>query len=166
MAEMVEANMNRKSQTENKPIQTNLAKRKVADLQGIVEFLRQENMLVRTKSPVDIKHEMAGIANNYEGGKAVFFENINESEVPLLTGLYWNRKLLAKILDVTEKKLPFLTAQAIEQWSKHPVDPVVVDQGPANEVVVEDKEDLLRDIPIPTHGLKDGGPYLDSSVLI
>lgn len=145
---------------------SDLAKRNVADLQGIIDLLKKKDMLVRVKSPVDIKHEMAGIAKKFDGGKAVLFEKLQNSDVPMLTGLYWNRKVLAEIFNVNEKDLPFLTADAIKKWSNNPIDPIVVDQGPANEVIIENNDDLLRDIPIPTHALQDGGPYLDACVIL
>jgi 2,5-furandicarboxylate decarboxylase 1 len=146
--------------------QSDLAKRNVADLQGVVDLLKKKDMLVRVKSEVDMKHEMAGIATKFDGGKAVLFEKLRDSDVPLVTGLYWNRKVIAEIFNVEERQLPFLTADAIQKWSEKPVDPIVVEKGPANEIIVETKDDLLNDIPIPTHGLQDGGPYLDSCVLI
>ncbi|PDY49535.1 UbiD family decarboxylase [Bacillus toyonensis] len=143
-----------------------LAKRNLADLQGVIDFLEKEDMLVRVKSSVDKKHEVAGIAKLYDGGKPVLFENLQDSDTPLFTGLYWSRKVLAKIFNVNEKDLPELISKAIEKWRETPLNPIVVDNGPANEVIVQNKNDLLADIPIPTHGLKDGGPYLTSSVLI
>lgn len=148
------------------PSNFNLAKRNLADLQGIIDFLKQENMLVRVKSSVDKKHEVAGIAKHYDGGKPILFENLYKSNIPLFTGLYWSRKVLAKIFNVNKKDLPELISEAIEEWRKNPLEPRVVNSGPANEVIVQNENDLLADIPIPTHGLKDGGPYLTSSVLI
>jgi 2,5-furandicarboxylate decarboxylase 1 len=73
---------------------------------------------------------------------------------------------LAKIFGVPEKQLPFYLADAVAKWRQNPVDPVVVEEGPANEVKIKKKGDMLKDIPIPTLALKDGGPYLDSCVVI
>ncbi|MFD1707859.1 UbiD family decarboxylase [Siminovitchia sediminis] len=151
---------------ESKVYTSNLAERNVSDLQGMIELLRDKKLLTRVKSPVDMKYEMAGIASKFDGGNAVLFENIQGSDARIFTGLYWNRKVLAEIFDVDEKELPFLTARAINNWRKNPVDPVVVDSGPANEVIMKDEKDLLKGIPVPTHGLQDGGPYLDSSVIL
>ncbi|KRF67248.1 hypothetical protein ASG99_16625 [Bacillus sp. Soil768D1] len=166
MTKIVEKDMEVSDKKKNLSYSSDLAKRNVADLQGIVELLKKKDMLVRVKSPVDIKYEMAGIATRFDGGKAVLFEKLQDSDVPLVTGLYWNREILAEIFNVNEKELPFLTADAIEKWSKNPIDPIVVEKGPANEIIIETKDDLLKDIPIPSHGLQDGGPYLDSCVLI
>ncbi|MEK4025030.1 UbiD family decarboxylase [Sporosarcina sp. FSL W7-1283] len=166
MTKTVEENVELAGKITTPTYNSNLAKRNVADLQGVVQLLKEKKMLVRVKSPVDIKHEMAGIATRFDGGKAVLFEKLKNTDVSLLTGLYWNREVLAEIFNVKEKDLPFLTADSIEKWSKNPIEPIVVENGPANEVIIKNKENLLKDIPIPTHGLQDGGPYLDSCVLI
>ncbi|MPM82265.1 Phenolic acid decarboxylase subunit C [bioreactor metagenome] len=49
-------------------------------------------------------------------------------------------------------------------WQKDPVAPIVVEQGPATEVVMTTPD--LRSLPIPLHALGDGGPYLDCSAVI
>ncbi|VEF46764.1 3-octaprenyl-4-hydroxybenzoate carboxy-lyase [Bacillus freudenreichii] len=150
----------------NKVYTSNLAKRKVSDLQGIIQLLKEKDLLTRVKTPVDLEYEMAGIATKFEGEKAILFEKIRQYEDSIFTGLYWNRKVLAAIFDVPEKELPFLTARAIDNWRKNPISPIVIKSGPANEVSIKDDHDMLKDIPIPTHGLQDGGPYLDSSVIL
>ena len=145
----------------------NLAARRLADLQGIVEFLKDNELLAAVKSEVSLKHEMAGVASRFDGGRAVLFEALSHaSSAPLFTGLYWNRSLLAAIFDTEEENLPFFMADSVANWQKNPVDPIVVEEGPANEVVLDANEDMLKDIPIPTLALKDGGPYLDACVLI
>ncbi|MCM3568662.1 UbiD family decarboxylase [Neobacillus mesonae] len=145
----------------------NLAARNLADLQGILKFLREENLLTTVKSIVNVKHEMAGVASRFDGGKAVLFESLShKSKAPLFTGLYWNRAVLAAIFNTEEKNLPFFMADSVANWQKGPVNPIVVESGPANEVILDKNEDMLKQIPIPTLALKDGGPYLDSCVLI
>jgi 2,5-furandicarboxylate decarboxylase 1 len=144
----------------------NLAKRNLADLQGMIEYLQHNEKLTTIHSGVNTDYELAGIASKFEGKNPVLFNKLKNYNNSIFTGLYWNREILAAIFDVTVKELPFLTAKAVDNWLKNPIDPIVVAQGPANEVVKRNEKDLLKDIPIPIHGLKDGGPYLDSSVLI
>lgn len=147
--------------------QANLAARNLADLQGVVQFLKEKGLLATIKSEVDLKHEMAGVASQFDGGKAVLFESLaHESDAPLFAGLYWNRALLAEIFNTEEKNLPFFMADSVSNWQTNPVEPIVVEKGPANEVVLDKNVDMLKQIPIPTLALKDGGPYLDSCVLI
>lgn len=144
----------------------NLAKRNVADLQGVIKHLQKNNLLTEVESVVDIGYEMAGIAYRFDGQNPLLFNKLKDYNNSIFTGLYWNRKVLASIFEVSVLDLPFLTAEAINNWIEKPLEPIVVEKGPANEVVKTEGDDLLSEIPIPIHGLQDGGPYLDSSVII
>ncbi|MEJ8566413.1 UbiD family decarboxylase [Elongatibacter sediminis] len=141
-----------------------LAARGLTDMQRYIEFLEAGNHLVRVRSEIDQDFELAGIARRFEGEKAVLFENIKGQDYPVLIGLYWNRPMVAKIFGTTSERLPFVLSDEIAAWREAPVDPVICDSGPANEVIETDP-DLYR-LPIPHHALGDGGRYLTSSVVI
>ncbi len=141
-----------------------LAKRGLTDLQSYIAFLEAENHLVRVRSEVDQDFELAGIASRFEGDKAVLFERVKGHPFPVLIGLYWNRPMVARLFGTTSERLPFVLSDEIAAWRKAPVEPVVVDSGPANEVIETDPD--LDRLPIPHHALGDGGRYLTSSVVI
>lgn len=141
-----------------------LAKRGLDELQAYVKFLEDNNSLVRVKSSVSQDHVLAGIAKKFEGDKAVLFENVEGQDYPVFVGLYWNRPMVAKMFGTTSEELPFVLSKEIGAWRANPVDPVVIDSGPSNEVI-EDRIDLAR-LPIPHHAEKDGGRYLTSSVAL
>ena len=141
-----------------------LAKRGLGELQACVQFLDEHDHLIRVHSPVDQDHELAGIAKKFEGGKAVLFENVKGQEFPVLVGLYWNRPMIAKLFGTTSEELPFALSEEIGAWRKSQLAPMVVESGPANEVV-ETEIDLYK-LPIPHHAEKDGGRYFTSSVAV
>lgn len=141
-----------------------LAQRNLSDLQGVVDFLAKNNDLIRVRNPVDLKHELVGIAKRFEGQKPVLFEKVKGQKAPVLIGLLWNREILARIFGTTFENLSYALAGAVTAWQRSPIEPVVVSAGPANEVV-EKEVDLTR-FPIPWHALKDGGMYIDSGVFI
>lgn len=145
--------------------QGDLARRGLRDLQGIVDFLARSGDLVRVKTPVDARHELAGVAARFNGGKVVLFERVRERAFPVLTGLYWNRDVLARVFGVPVRELSFFFADVVAEWQREPVHPVVVDRAPCQEVAVE-KFDLRTDLPIPTSGLLEGGPYITSAVVV
>jgi len=140
------------------------AARGLIDLQAYVAWLEQHGQLVRIKSEVDPICVLAGIAKKFEGGKVLLFEKVKGREYPLLIGLYWNRDLMARFFDTTSERLPFVLRDEIRAWQAKPMEPVVLDQGPANEVIETDPD--LGKLPIPKHAQGDGGPYLTSSVVI
>ncbi|HJP38298.1 MAG: UbiD family decarboxylase [Gammaproteobacteria bacterium] len=141
-----------------------LVKRGLNELQAYVRFFEDNSKLVRVKSRVSQDHILSGIAKKFEGEKAVLFENVEGQDYPVFVGLYWNRPMVAKMFGTTSEELPFVLSKEIGAWRADPVDPVIVQSGPANEVI-EEQIDLAR-LPIPRHAKQDGGRYLTSSVAL
>lgn len=136
------------------------------DLGACIAFLEASGNLLRVRTEVDPKHELAGVARRLEGGKPVLFERVRGSAYPVFTGLLWNRDVVGSLFGLPTARVPFAIADAIGAWRARPeaYPSRMRDSAPANEVV-EDKVDLAR-LPIPVHALKDGGRYLDSSVVV
>ena len=141
-----------------------LAKRGLTDMQAYVDYLDKQNHLLRVKSPVDAVLELAGIAKKFEGEKALLFENIKGSDYPVLIGLYWNRPMVASLYGTTSERLPFVLSDEIGAWRGKQMEPLIVDSGPANEVVEADPD--VTELPIPHHSEGDGGRYITSAVVI
>ncbi len=137
----------------------------IHDLALIVDHLDARGRLIRVHSEVDPKHDLAGLAAEYEGGpRAVLFERVKGYDAPVFTDLYWSRDLLADLMGKPERDLPTYVSGCIKNWQQRPLDPVVVERGPVLEVT-ENHVDLSR-LPIPVHAEKDGGPYFDAAVVI
>lgn len=136
----------------------------LTDLGVCIERLAANGDLVRVRSEVDPVHELAGVAYRFEGKEVVLCEKVKGYDFPVLVGLYWNRAALARLFECPTDKLPFVIADAVAGWQARPIEPEVGDRGPANEVVEPEVD--LRKLPIPTHALGDGGPYIDSAIVI
>ena len=142
------------------------AAKRLVDMGACIEFLDASGHLARVKSEVDPRHELAGIARRLEGTKCVLFERVKGSVYPVLAGLLWNREIVGALFGVPKEQVPFLIAGAIGPWQKdkQALPARVLQRAPANEVV-ESGVDLAA-LPIPVHALKDGGPYIDCSVVL
>jgi len=142
-----------------------IAKRLI-DLSECVKFLEENNNLLRIKSEVEAVHELGGIAKKLEGGKPVLFENVKGSAFPVLIGLLWNRDIVGSIFNAPKEEVSLLIAEAIGLWQKNKeaLPSPIIEKGPANEIIETDVD--LYKLPIPLHAKKDGGRYLDSSVVI
>jgi 2,5-furandicarboxylate decarboxylase 1 len=134
------------------------------DLQSLVAVLDENGDLHRVSRAVDPHLELAGYAARLEGGSVVLFEKLKGFPYQAIIGLLWNREVLGRVFDLPPKELPFHIADCIAAWRQSPIDPIVVDQGPANNVV-EKAVDLYK-LPVPKHALGDGGQYLDCSAVI
>jgi 2,5-furandicarboxylate decarboxylase 1 len=140
--------------------------KRLVDIGACIEFLDKSGQLLRVKSEVDPKFELAGVAQRLEGGKCVLFENVLGSDTPVLTGLLWNRDIVASLFGLPTEEVPFAIAGAIASWQKdrEALPGRLLKRAPANEVI-EESVDLSR-LPAPVHALKDGGRYLDSSLVM
>lgn len=139
---------------------------RLADLNACIEYLDRRGALARVKTEVDPIFELAGIARRLEGTRCVLFEKVKGSAFPVVCGLFWNRATLADVFGLPVTQLPFAIADAVGAWKKNPgaFPPRILERGPANEVI-EPEPDLYR-LPIPQHAVKDGGRYLDASLVV
>lgn len=138
----------------------------LTDLGACINALKAAGNLIRVRSEVDPRFELAGIARKLEGTRPVIFERVKGHAYPVFTGLLWNRAVVASLFGVAKEKVPFRIAGAVGKWQKNKsgLPSRVLETAPANEVV-EDEIDLSI-LPLPVHALKDGGPYLDSSLVV
>lgn len=134
------------------------------DLNQCIELLAANDRLVRVKSQVDLVHELAGVAAQFEGDKVVLFENIKGYETPLAMGLFWNRENLAKIYGCETHELPYKVQKAVQAAATMEQGIEMVEDAPVQEVVSLEPD--LSEIPIPVLALEDGGAYLANSVVI
>jgi 2,5-furandicarboxylate decarboxylase 1 len=142
------------------------ATRRFAELNACIAFLERSHRLARVRSEVDPRHELGGIARRFEGGKCVLFERVKGSDYPVFTGLLWNRDTVGALFGLPATRVPFRIAEAIVPWKKNraSVTGRLLRRGAANEVI-EPQPDLGC-LPIPVHALRDGGRYLDASVVL
>lgn len=140
--------------------------RRLVDLGACIDFLDSSGQLARVKTEVDSRFELAAVAKRFEGGKCVLFERVKDSAYPVLTGLLWNRDIVGALFGMPKEQVPFAIAKAVAAWQKNPdaLPGRLLKRGPCNEVI-ENTCDLSR-LPIPLHALKDGGAFLDSSIVI
>ena len=138
------------------------------DLQACVEILEQDGRLVRVKSEVDMKYELAGIAKKMEGREVLLFEKPKGFDFPVLIGLMWSRDNLGKIFGKSARDLPFYIGQAFAEWrakaGSAEVEPVIAENAPAQEVRLDPVD--VTALPTPILALEDGGHYLSNSVVI
>lgn len=134
------------------------------DLNKCLKLLEEKGRLIRVKSEVNLKHELAGVASKLEGNEVVVFENIKGYDTPLVMGLFWNRENLGLIYDCSSKQLPFKISDAIKGIDNIENPFEYVEDAPAQEVV--NLESDIYEIPVPTLALEDGGPYFANSVVI
>ncbi len=134
------------------------------DPKDFLACLEAEGDLVRVTSPVDVLYEISAYIRKTsdEQGPAVLFERVKGFDMPVVGGLFAARRRVLRALE-------YAPGEALERFYegiRSPIDPVVVDAGPCQEVVFEGDEVDLTRLPIPKYSLEDGGVFITHGVQI
>ena len=124
-----------------------------------ISLLESEGRLTRIEKEVSTDLELAGIIAAL-GEKPCFFENVKESDLPVVAGLVSSKELVAKALNMNVQQILPVLSKAIE----NPVAPEVVKTGQCQEVVEKNVD--LNKLPIMRYTESDGGKYVPSAISI
>ena len=126
---------------------------------SFLEQLDKSGELVRIKKEVSTEYELAGIIDAL-GEKPVFFEEVKESNIPVVGGLVSSKELIAKALNIEKERLLPKLSNAIE----NPVRPNVVESAECQKIVEKDVD--LTKLPVMRYTEKDGGKYIASAICV
>ncbi|WP_221091514.1 menaquinone biosynthesis decarboxylase [Deinococcus aquaedulcis] len=155
------------------------------DLQSFIRLLEARGELVRVRTPVSRDLEITEIADRLvkTGGPAVLFEQVIDSDFPLVIGLMGTRERTALALGVSDlddlaarvrhlidlkgaKGLGGLLGQLPKLRDAMNLPPRRVKTGPAQEVVWRGDEVDLSRLPILKCWPQDGGPFVTLPLVI
>ena len=134
------------------------------DLREYLEFLETQGQLMRIKKPVNKKFDITAYTRKTSdlNGPALLFENVIDCNMPVLSGLFATRKLIALALGVKEDHLLWEYLKR----EKDLLDPIMVESGPCQEIVLTGDDIDLRKLPILTNFEKDAGPYITGGIQV
>ncbi len=121
--------------------------------------LDADGLLLKIVKEVDPRHLSALVV---KAERPVLFERVRGYDARVAGGLFWSRRRLAAALGWPENELGTRFAAGVRRM----IDPVVVDAGPAQEVVQTGRAVDLTELPIPILAEKDGGPYISAGVVM
>ncbi len=93
--------------------------------------------------------------------KAVMFNKVHDSDVPVVTNVFGTRKRLAIALGTAEKTLH----EVYRDNEKKRIEPEIVDSAPIQEIEFDRKNLDLRKLPVIAHNLEDNGPYITAGMM-
>jgi len=133
------------------------------DLRSFLPLLEEKGLLLRVKKAVDRRFELTSlIVKAQKLGKAILFENVSGSSMPVVSNIVGSRRMLALALDVNEDQL-------LEEYMKRTsefMQPRLVDHGAVQEVVRVGEEAKAEILPIVTHSEFDAGPYVTAGIAV
>ncbi len=146
----------------------------IHDLRSFISRLEDAGQLVRIKRQVDLEYELADIAAALERRRqpAPLFEDVRGSHWPVFASAVANQTRAALALGCERGEVVEVMSHALDPANGIP--PLRVDAGAdtdasapgwkANVVTGDDID--VRKLPIPTHAVGDGGPFITGGVVL
>ena len=130
------------------------------DMRSWIAELEAADELIRIDKPVDPLTQMGALLYQSRE-KALYFENLPNGWRSLGQAPA-NVRHAAIAFDTTEEKLIPLVASKLGEN----IEPVMVDDGPVQEIVLNKGEFDLAELPVHVAGQRDGGPVIGSGLVI
>ncbi len=138
----------------------------IKDLRGFLAALEEAGQLVRIRQPVSLVHELANVAAavQRQGRGAILFEQTKEAAWPVFAGAVGSSTLAALALACDVGEIVEKMGEALQPANGIP--PQLVTKAGWQENVILGDAVNLHELPIPTHGLHDGGPFITGGITI
>jgi 2,5-furandicarboxylate decarboxylase 1 len=130
-------------------------------LRGFLHMVETEypDELLRIRDPIDARFDMTSIVFELERrGKSpvVVLEKVKGYDMPVVTNVAANRRLLAACLGVDPRDLPAAFRDRCQKY----IPCETVAQAAWNDIVIEGDNVDLTKLPIPLQFAVDGAPYI------
>ena len=140
------------------------------DLRGFIAYLEAEHPehVIRITKEVDPKFGVSGILERLERDgqfPLVIFENVKGSTIPLVANMHASFERLRYALGMEQGDVKAFVKECARRQA-HPIDPVMVDQAPVQEVVRLGAEVDVEQLPICTYHEKDAGKYITAGLAV
>lgn len=134
------------------------------DLREFLRFLEEKGQLLRTKKAVDLKFEISAYIRKTsdEQGPALLFENVNNSNMPVLGGVFATRERAFLALETTADQYVHKFQNALDNLLL----PKRVTRAPCQEVVRTGRDVDLAQLPIPIFSERDPAPFITLGLCI
>lgn len=134
------------------------------DMRSFLQLLEAKGDLVHISAPVSTRYGVAaGIRKTSDiKGPALWFDNVVESSMPVVGGLYAVRRRALWGLETTEGEL----LARFTAGMNNPIAPRIVTDAPCQEVVLTGDDADFGRLPICVHSRDDVGPFITMGLQI
>jgi 2,5-furandicarboxylate decarboxylase 1 len=129
---------------------------------GALDRLEASGDLHRINRSVDPHFELGAVLSLRDKGPVQLFTTVKGSDMPVVGNVMNSRERIAGLLGVEKSRLHEVLLDALGK----PIQPVIVDNAPLQEVIHRDDIDLGRILPVPTWFEHEAGPYITAGVII
>jgi UbiD family decarboxylase len=131
------------------------------DLREFIQRLDDAGELLRIRKEVSPDLELSAVIR-CAGERAVLCERVRGFDVPIAGNLFGNHRSAAVALGVAPEQALWEFIRRIERR----VEPVLVPEGPVQEVVARGEAVDLTQLPVPWVHADDGGRYICAGMVV
>jgi 2,5-furandicarboxylate decarboxylase 1 len=140
------------------------------DLHGFLAYLEAEHPehIVRITKEVDPHFGVSGILERLEADgrfPVVIFENVKGSDIPLVANMHADFERMRLALGMEQGGIREFVRECAAR-EDNPIDPIMVETGPVQEVVYTGDAVNVEDLPICTYHEKDAGKYITAGLAV
>lgn len=140
------------------------------DLRGFIEYLEKEHPehVIRITKEVDPRFGVSGILHRLEKDEKfplVIFENVKGSDIPLVANMHASFERLKLALGMEDGDAKTFLAEYAARES-HPIEPVIVEEAPVQEVVKTGADIDVEEFPICTYHELDAGKFITAGLAV
>lgn len=136
------------------------------DLRSFLEQIKgNKEQLLEVGKEVDRKFEACAVLQRLEMDRkqpAVLFNKVEGTDIPVVANVFADRERIALAFGTDAKDLN----KILREREESPLEPVMVDDAPVQEVVYTGEDVDLYKLPIWYHNEKDAGPYITSGMMV
>lgn len=127
-----------------------------------LEYMSERKELAVVKKNVSLTYELAAYIKHTDGKSPVFFEEVEEYNMPVVAGIASTREQFAEALGCGVREMSDHFLQALD----HPIPnkQVSKEEAPVQEEVITENIDLMKMFPIPKFHKKDAGHYITAGL--
>ena len=129
---------------------------------GVIERLEAAGDLHRVERGVDPRFELGAVLSLRDREQPQLFTAVKGHGMPVIGNIMNSRERVARLLGVEKPRLHQVILEALDR----PIQPVLVEKAPVQEVVHENDIDLGRILPVPTWFEHEAGPYVTAGVIV
>lgn len=138
----------------------------INNLRTYLEVLDRMGQLTKINQPIKLIHELANIAATLDrqGRGAVIFQHPEGSDWPIFAGAVTNSTSASLALECPVDEVPRRMEYALDP--KNAIHPKQVEHAVWKQNVITGENIDVRQLPIPTHAVMDGGPFITGGVTV
>ncbi|WP_202707150.1 UbiD family decarboxylase [Sporosalibacterium faouarense] len=131
-------------------------------MRAVIDKLSKLDDLKVCNVAVDPEYELGAVLSYFENEQPILFNKVKGYDMPLIGGVYGNRKIYYDLMDVSTEDRLFKFMSGIA----NPIAPKLLNNGPIKENIITRNIDIRNKLPIPKSNEKDASSFITSGMLV